>query len=87
MKLNEKKGMGYVYLNLNKVNCDTSLETDGFAKNSKGFGELRNDLPTFTEEQVKEHNSVDKRIYVTFKNGVYDITEFIQSHPGIFIIK
>ena len=28
------------------------------------------------------HDSVDKRIWVTYKNGVYDITDFIPLHPG-----
>uniref|UniRef100_A0A1I7Y8K0 sulfite oxidase n=1 Tax=Steinernema glaseri TaxID=37863 RepID=A0A1I7Y8K0_9BILA len=42
----------------------------------------RNDLPTFSKEEIKKHGKTAKSIWVTFKNGVYDITEFVESHPG-----
>ena len=32
--------------------------------------------------EVCKHDSEDKRIWVTYKNGVYDITDFIPKHPG-----
>lgn len=45
-------------------------------------GEKRNELPTYSLNQVKEHNTLEKGIWIVYKNGVYDITQFIESHPG-----
>ena len=42
----------------------------------------QNKSPVFTSEEVEEHNSPEKGIWVTYKGQVYDITEFIASHPG-----
>ncbi|KAK0405199.1 hypothetical protein QR680_017849 [Steinernema hermaphroditum] len=42
----------------------------------------RADLPTFSKDEIKKHGRSAERIWVTFKNGVYDITEFLESHPG-----
>ena len=33
-------------------------------------------------EDVSQHNTHEKGIWVTYKGQVYDITEFIASHPG-----
>lgn len=46
------------------------------------FGLEKSGLPLFTSEEVSRHDSKDKRIWVTFKSGVYDITDFIDKHPG-----
>jgi len=40
------------------------------------------ELPTFSLDEVKEHNTQSKRIWVVFRRGVYDITTFIEDHPG-----
>ena len=48
------------------------------------FGAPRDDLPTFSLEEVQKHNSFETGIWVTFKNGVYDVTEFVNIHPGGF---
>ena len=37
----------------------------------------------FTRSQVASHKTKDDRIWVSFGNGVYDITEFVDIHPGI----
>ena len=39
-------------------------------------------LPTFTRAEVAKHSSPDTGVWVVFRGGVYDITEFIQNHPG-----
>ena len=49
---------------------------------SEKVGQVIEQLPTFTIEQVQAHNKDSDRIWVSFKNGVYDITDFILSHPG-----
>lgn len=43
---------------------------------------LRPDLPTFSIDEVKAHSTVEAGLWVTFKGGVYDVTEFFKSHPG-----
>ncbi|KAK6114629.1 Oxidoreductase molybdopterin binding domain family protein [Brugia pahangi] len=44
--------------------------------------EKRNDLPTYRMDEVKKHGKDAQSIWVTFQGGVYDITNFIQNHPG-----
>lgn len=38
--------------------------------------------PSFTRAEVERHKTPEARIWVTFKGGVYDITEFVENHPG-----
>ena len=45
-------------------------------------GALINTLPTYTRADVSKHKKVEDKIWVTYKNGVYDITEYVQQHPG-----
>ncbi|GIL84054.1 hypothetical protein Vretifemale_12777 [Volvox reticuliferus] len=35
-----------------------------------------------TREEVAKHKTPKDRIWVTYKEGVYDITEFVEMHPG-----
>ncbi|VDM46102.1 unnamed protein product [Toxocara canis] len=42
----------------------------------------RKDLPTYRLEEVKKHGRDAKQIWVTYQGGVYDITDFIETHPG-----
>ncbi|KAJ0068551.1 hypothetical protein NL108_009660, partial [Boleophthalmus pectinirostris] len=39
-------------------------------------------LPIFSQEEVSRHRSLQDGVWVTFKGGVYDITEFVAMHPG-----
>jgi len=36
----------------------------------------------YTPEEVAKHRTPDSRVWVTYKDGVYDITDFIAQHPG-----
>jgi len=36
---------------------------------------------TFTYDEVSKHN-INSNIWVTYKENVYDITKFIDNHPG-----
>ena len=45
-------------------------------------GAIRKDLPTYSAAQVAEHDTKEKGIWVYYGNGVYDITEFVEMHPG-----
>ena len=44
--------------------------------------ESKSDGALYSREEVAKHNSYEKGIWVTYKGQVYDITEFIASHPG-----
>lgn len=37
---------------------------------------------SYTKEEVGEHNSKEKGIWVTYRQGVYDISRFVSLHPG-----
>jgi sulfite oxidase len=39
-------------------------------------------LPVYRRNEVSGHADKSSRIWVSFKNGVYDITDFIEKHPG-----
>ena len=39
-------------------------------------------LPRFQLTEVAKHNTEEEGVWVTYKGGVYDITEFLFSHPG-----
>ncbi|CAG11757.1 unnamed protein product, partial [Tetraodon nigroviridis] len=36
----------------------------------------------FTQEEVTSHRSLEDGVWVTYRGGVYDITEFVAVHPG-----
>jgi sulfite oxidase len=38
--------------------------------------------PEFSREEVAKHKTPDTRIWVTYGDGVYDVTDFVESHPG-----
>lgn len=40
------------------------------------------DLPTYTPEEVSKHRTVEERVWVTYKDGVYDVTDWLDIHPG-----
>ena len=39
-------------------------------------------LPDYTREEVAKHKTSDDQIWVTYKRGVYDVTRFVEKHPG-----
>ncbi|KAK7497145.1 hypothetical protein BaRGS_00011675 [Batillaria attramentaria] len=52
------------------------------AEFSQEGGKFRTGLPTYTLAEVAQHKTKETRIWVTYKNGVYDITDYVTSHPG-----
>ena len=54
------------------------------SKSADHVGQIRADLPEFNADEIRQHDTLDKGVWVTFKDGVYDITRFIQAgnHPG-----
>lgn len=39
------------------------------------------ELKTYTLDEVSEHNTVDD-LWVVYHGGVYDVTKYIDEHPG-----
>mmetsp|Transcript_7062 Transcript_7062/g.14181 ORF Transcript_7062/g.14181 Transcript_7062/m.14181 type:complete len:633 (-) Transcript_7062:285-2183(-) len=39
-------------------------------------------FPYFTRKEVSKHKRAEDRIYVTYRDGVYDVTDFVSAHPG-----
>ncbi len=40
----------------------------------------------YTYDEISKHDSQESGIWITYKNGVYDVTEFVNQHPGGDII-
>ena len=45
-------------------------------------GKYRDGLPEYRKSEVAPHDDETKRIWVTYQHGVYDITDFVEKHPG-----
>lgn len=45
-------------------------------------GEIKNDLPFYEMDEVSKHTNLSSKVWVTYKQGVYDVTNFIEQHPG-----
>ncbi|XP_065580757.1 sulfite oxidase-like isoform X1 [Artemia franciscana] len=45
-------------------------------------GEFRKDLPVYRATDVAKRDSKENRIWVSYKRGVYDVTDFVAKHPG-----
>jgi sulfite oxidase len=45
-------------------------------------GVRREDLPDFTKADIEGHDSLEKGMWVSFRDGVYNITDFVAAHPG-----
>ena len=55
-----------------------NFEADSFEK----FGVYIQGLKDYKRNEVLKHDSLEKGIWVIYKNGVYDITKFVGHHPG-----
>jgi sulfite oxidase len=45
-------------------------------------GQHKESLPVYALADVAQHATKDDRIWVTYGQGVYDITDFVEEHPG-----
>ena len=43
---------------------------------------MSNQVPTYRAKDLHKHRSIQDGIWVSYKDGVYDITEFLKEHPG-----
>lgn len=48
----------------------------------KKAGQYVPGLPELTREEVKKHDCKETGIWVTYREGVFDITNFVVNHPG-----
>ncbi|XP_068123706.1 sulfite oxidase, mitochondrial isoform X2 [Hyperolius riggenbachi] len=39
-------------------------------------------FPTYTREDVKQHKTLADRVWVTYGGEVFDVTDFVELHPG-----
>ncbi|XP_046815544.1 sulfite oxidase, mitochondrial isoform X2 [Vespa crabro] len=69
--------LGIYFYNLSQKQIQTFKQT-----NDIECGNLRKDLKTYTLEEVGKHYNKENHIWVTYKEGVYDITNFVEQHPG-----
>ncbi|XP_030585953.1 sulfite oxidase, mitochondrial isoform X2 [Archocentrus centrarchus] len=44
--------------------------------------QMRSSLPVISQAEVAKHRSLKDGVWVTYKGGVYNITEFVAMHPG-----
>ena len=63
---------------------NTSLLAKESDTSADHVGQIRADLPEFKDDEIRRHDTLDKGVWVTYKDGVYDITQFIKAgnHPG-----
>lgn len=45
-------------------------------------GVWKDNLKSYTIEEIGKHDNENTGVWVYYKEGVYDITEFIKQHPG-----
>lgn len=48
----------------------------------KSSAESQKTYPIYRQSDVERHNKEGTRLWVSFKDGVYDVTDFVASHPG-----
>lgn len=81
----------FIYTKLQQYSCDIL----GFAVFLKAqskklavsaateeVGSMLQGLPTYSIADVGKHKTQADKIWVTYKNGVYDVTDFVAQHPG-----
>jgi cytochrome b involved in lipid metabolism len=61
---------------------DSGLYTSLHFFSSFSLFTLSNMSQSFTPADVASHNSAEKGLYIIVDNNVYDVTNFIDEHPG-----
>lgn len=65
-------------VNVNKTDADD----DDLIRARLWHNTKREDLPTYSNDEVSSHNKYEVGIWITYGLGVYDVTEFAANHPG-----
>ena len=45
-------------------------------------GTVRKGLPTYSRADLQKHKKKEERVWVSYNNGVYDVTDYVTQHPG-----
>jgi cytochrome b involved in lipid metabolism len=87
-------GSAIIYLGNDNINILQKAEAKVAVVGNKEKGKSSNnaaekfipperaDLPTYKLEEIKKHGKESGKIWVIYKHGVYDITKFMENHPG-----
>ena len=75
-------GLGLLYWQLDNRPLYAKEAAKATTKAIIDAGARKKGLPQYNKGQVQDHDNEEKRIWVTYKNGVYDITDFVSKHPG-----
>ena len=51
-------------------------------KEAEQLKDERSNQPFYSKEEISKHKSKNTGIWVTYDHGVYDITDFVEGHPG-----
>lgn len=78
LKLNNNKPV----VSLKRAACSQKKQEETGTEGSVKAGLVRSDLPNYSLDEVKKHQDKASRIWVTYGDGVYDITDFVEQHPG-----
>jgi len=65
--------------------CSLVLVGNAYAKSTEGViepGIVKTSLPSYSWAEVQRHDDLKKGVWVTYKDGVYDVTKFVYAHPG-----
>ena len=62
--------------------AEISAGTPLFVSNMAQAAPSDRSLPVYTRAEVAAHVSPETGIWVIYKDGVYDITSFVEQHPG-----
>jgi sulfite oxidase len=46
------------------------------------LGKRVENLPSFTFAEISKHKNKNESVWVTYQEGVYDVTDFVSKHPG-----
>lgn len=66
-----------------RPSCDGGLPPPAPPAADGGGGSKRDGFPIISKAEVAKHKSLEAGgVWVTYAGGVYDITDFIASHPG-----
>jgi len=63
-------------------NSDAEEKKDVTALSAEDVGSFIEGLPVYSSDDVAKHQDVESKIWISYKNGVYDITSFANNHPG-----
>ena len=62
----------------------TTLKVDPNADPTSAYGQEIPGKPFYSAEEVAKHDCKENRVWVTFRSGVYDVTDFVDGFVVLF---